>query len=112
MTGLCHMRHEIRTFACDQPDESIIFSTHTAGIHDIRIWELSCHPDHFVSDYQEWLCNGFGFMIQMGPDLGHKMRDAFEQSLTLGFDRVILTGSDLLHLPGAVIETAAQKTGA
>lgn len=73
---------------------------------------ISCHPDHLVSDYQEWLGNGVGFMIQKGPDLGHKMQDAFQQSFALGFDRVILMGSDLPHLPGAVIEAAAQKTGA
>lgn len=73
---------------------------------------ISCHPDHLVSDYQEWLGHGFGFMIQKGQDLGCKMQDAFEQSFALGFDRVILMGSDLPHLPGAVIEAAAQKTGA
>ncbi|MDT8380490.1 MAG: TIGR04282 family arsenosugar biosynthesis glycosyltransferase [Desulfotignum sp.] len=73
---------------------------------------LSCHPDHPVSDFREWLGNGFQYMVQKGPDLGHKMRDAFEQGFALGYDRVILTGSDLPHLPGAVIEEAAQKTGA
>ncbi len=39
------------------------------------------------------------------------MRDAFEQGFARGYDRVILTGSDLPHLPGAVIEKAVQKTG-
>jgi hypothetical protein len=73
---------------------------------------ISCHPDHLVSDYQEWLGNKVGFMIQKGPDLGHKMQDAFEQSFALGFDRVILVGSDLPHMPNTIIEEAAQKTGA
>ncbi len=73
---------------------------------------ISCHPDHLVSDYREWLGSGFDFMVQKGPDLGHKMRDAFEQGFSRGFDRVILTGSDLPHLPGAAIQEAAQRTGA
>ncbi len=73
---------------------------------------ISCHPDHPVSDYREWLGSGFDFMVQKGPDLGHKMRDAFEQGFALGFDRVILTGSDLPHLSGATIGEAAQRTGA
>lgn len=73
---------------------------------------ISCHPDHPVSDYQKWLGSGFDFMAQKGSDLGHKMRDAFEQGFARGFDRVILTGSDLPHLQAATIEEAAQKTGA
>jgi rSAM/selenodomain-associated transferase 1 len=72
---------------------------------------ISCHPDHRVSNYEEWLGPGFQYMVQQGPDLGHKMRDAFEQAFILGYDRVILTGSDLPHLAGATIEEAAQKTG-
>lgn len=72
---------------------------------------ISCHPDHPVSGYREWLGPGFHYVVQRGPDLGHKMRDAFEQGFALGYDRVILTGSDLPHLPLAVIEKAAQKTG-
>jgi rSAM/selenodomain-associated transferase 1 len=72
---------------------------------------ISCHPDHRVSGYREWLGPGFQYMVQHGPDLGDKMRDAFEQSFARGYDRVILTGSDLPHLPGDVIEEAAQKTG-
>jgi uncharacterized protein len=71
---------------------------------------ISCHPDYPVSDYREWLGSGFDFITQKGSDLGHKMRDAFEQGFALGFDRVILTGSDLPHLPAAAIEEAAQRT--
>lgn len=73
---------------------------------------ISCHPDHPVFDYQEWLGSGVDFMVQKGPDLGQKMRDAFEQGFSRGFDRVVLTGSDLPHLPGAAIQEAAQRTGA
>jgi uncharacterized protein len=72
---------------------------------------ISCHPDYPVSDYREWLGSGLAFMVQKGQDLGHKMRDAFEQGFALGYDKVILTGSDLPHLPAATIEDAAQKTG-
>jgi uncharacterized protein len=70
---------------------------------------ISCHPDHPVSDFREWLGPGFQYLVQRGPDLGHKMQDAFEQAFALGYDRVILTGSDLPHLPGATIEAAAQR---
>ena len=72
---------------------------------------ISCHPDHPVSDYREWLGSGCDFMMQKGADLGQKMRDAFEQAFALGFDRIILTGSDLPHLTAAIIEEAAQRTG-
>ncbi len=72
---------------------------------------ISCHPDHPVSHYRAWLGSGCDFMVQKGADLGQKMRDAFENAFALGFDRVILTGSDLPHLPAAIIEEAAQRTG-
>lgn len=71
---------------------------------------ISCHPDYPVFDYQEWLGSGFDFMVQKGANLGHKMRDAFEQAFACGFDRIILTGSDLPHLRAATIEEAAQRT--
>jgi uncharacterized protein len=71
---------------------------------------ISCHPDHPASDYREWLGSGCDFMVQKGADLGRKMRDAFEQAFALGFDRVILTGSDLPHLPAVTIIEAAQRT--
>ena len=70
---------------------------------------ISCHPDHPVSDYLEWLGTGFSFMVQKGADLGNKMRDAFEQGFALGYNRVILTGSDLPHLPAATLDDAAKK---
>ncbi len=70
---------------------------------------ISCHPDHPVSDYREWLGSGFDFMVQKGLNLGHKMRDAFEQGFVRGFDRVILTGSDLPHLPAATLDEAAKS---
>jgi uncharacterized protein len=73
---------------------------------------ISCHPDHRVSEFRQWLGTGFQYIIQKGPDLGRKMRDSFEQGFALGYDRVVLTGSDLPHLPGSIIEAAAQKTGA
>jgi uncharacterized protein len=73
---------------------------------------ISCHPDHPVSDYREWVGTDVSFLVQRGPDLGHKMRDAFEQGFALGYDRVVLMGSDLPHLPAATIEEAAQRTGA
>ncbi len=72
---------------------------------------ISCHPDHPVSDYREWLGSGFDFMVQKGEDIGHKMRNGFEQGFAIGFNRVILIGSDLPHLPAATIEEAVQKTG-
>jgi len=71
---------------------------------------ICCHPDHPVSDYRKWLGTGFQYMVQKGPDLGQKMRDAFEQAFALGYDRVVLTGSDLPHLAAATLEQAAQST--
>lgn len=71
---------------------------------------ISCHPDHPVSDYLKWLGSGVDFLVQKGADLGRKMRDAFEQAFALGFDRVILIGSDLPHLRGAILKEAAKST--
>lgn len=73
---------------------------------------ISCHPDHPVSDFRNWLGSGFYFMAQDGPDLGHKIRNAFEQGFALGYGQIILIGSDLPHLSAGTILEAAQRTGA
>lgn len=99
-----------RENACELYREFVRIMLETCRISGFDV-VVSCHPDHPVSDFREWLGPEFQYMVQQGPDLGHKMRDAFEQAFILGYDRVILTGSDLPHLPGATIQKAAQKTG-
>jgi len=58
-----------------------------------------CHPDHKLEDYQAWLGKSYRYMVQDKGDLGRKMEDAFHQAFGLGYFRVVLTGSDLPHLP-------------
>jgi len=70
---------------------------------------LSCHPGRPVSDYQKWLGDEYTFIVQQGHDLGSIMRDSFEQAFDRGFFGVILTGSDIPHLPGGYIEKAFRK---
>ncbi len=37
---------------------------------------------------------GFGWLPQRGSDLSHRMTDVFEQLFLLGYDRVVMRGSD------------------
>ncbi|WP_291320026.1 TIGR04282 family arsenosugar biosynthesis glycosyltransferase [Desulfonatronospira sp.] len=70
---------------------------------------LSCHPDRPARDYHDWLGNNYSLIVQNGSDLGSIMHNSFEQVFELGFSRVILTGSDIPHLPVSYIQTAFSR---
>ncbi|EFI35924.1 Protein of unknown function DUF2064 [Desulfonatronospira thiodismutans ASO3-1] len=56
---------------------------------------LFCHPDSTLDKYRAWLGEENDYFIQGPGNIGDKMRAAFEQSFELGFDRVVLAGTDV-----------------
>jgi rSAM/selenodomain-associated transferase 1 len=50
-----------------------------------------------------WLGAGRRYLPQHGPDLGARMRAAFEATFAAGYGKVVIVGSDLPDLPAAFI---------
>lgn len=70
---------------------------------------ICCHPDQMIEDYQAWLGNSYKYIVQGRGDLGRKMEDAFHQAFELGYLKVVLTGSDLPHLPLHYLQAAFDR---
>lgn len=48
----------------------------------------------------------YGKHLQVGPDLGERMLNAFQKGFEAGFERVIVIGSDMYHLSQSDLEAA------
>jgi len=51
----------------------------------------------------------FGKYLQMGSDLGERMKGAFRQAFDDGADRVVIIGSDCPDLSEAIVENAFER---
>ena len=70
---------------------------------------LSCHPCQPLPAYRDWLGGGYRYISQGEGDLGAKMRTSFETAFAQGCSRVVLTGSDLPHLPAEYLQSALTR---
>ncbi len=66
-----------------------------------------CHfPARMDHSALPWTRTPSLFMPQEGRDLGERMENAFRRSFLLGFERVVLIGSDIPDLPSLVLREA------
>jgi len=67
---------------------------------------LFCHPDSTLDKYRAWLGEENDYFIQGPGNIGDKMRAAFEQAFELGFDRVVLAGTDVPQMTREILQQA------
>ena len=67
---------------------------------------LTFTPADRYHDVRERFGDRFRYLPQEGGDLGERMERAFSVCFSLGFDTVVLIGSDTPDLPAEVIEEA------
>lgn len=60
-------------------------------------------------EFAEWLGTERSYSPQREGDLGHRMKGAFSAAFSLGFEKVVLMGSDLPDLPSTIIEDAVDS---
>jgi hypothetical protein len=77
---------------------------------------IVCHaPEGARQAMRDWLGSGHRYLGQKGADLGRRMENAFREAFLLGYDRVILVGSDVPGLTPAILDeglNALNKTTA
>jgi len=61
---------------------------------------------NFIDDNDIWENDLFGKFLQRGDGVGNRMKNAFADSFLDGFERVVLTGSDIIGLTPEIIEQA------
>lgn len=59
-----------------------------------------------ISNDDLWDANSFRKKLQNGDDLGQRMQNAFSEVLEMGYQKVIIIGSDLLDLNAELVNNA------
>ncbi|MBD3308960.1 DUF2064 domain-containing protein [candidate division KSB3 bacterium] len=59
--------------------------------------------------FRRWLEGDFVYLPQHGNNLGERMGNSFQGAFRLGFERVVLIGSDLPDLPAQYVEMAFER---
>ncbi len=60
-------------------------------------------PETARDDMHEWLGSDCRYLSQKGADLGRRMENAFREAFFMGYDRVVLVGSDIPGLSSGVL---------
>ena len=63
-------------------------------------------PPDSKEQFQQWLGKEYSYIPQAGQDLGQRMKNAFLQTFSGGFNSVIVIGSDSPDLPAEHLELA------
>jgi rSAM/selenodomain-associated transferase 1 len=69
-------------------------------------FEIYFYPPDSRQKVGQWLGDEHTLVPQMGNDLGDRMKNAFEQVFSRGFNRVLLIGSDSPDLTNLLIDEA------
>ena len=71
--------------------------------------DLFVFYDTIISDDDIWKNTIYNKKIQVGNDLGERMKNAFQELFNLGYKNCIIVGSDLFDLQAKHIELAFDK---
>jgi uncharacterized protein len=80
------------------------------------LWPLiiAFYPSDAGEEMESWLGNGYTFTSQHGDGLGERMKNAFMEAFSRGFQGALLIGSDIPDLPNRILDEACaslEKSG-
>jgi len=82
---------------------------HTASVlKNINIDKFVFYSESIIND-AIWNTSFFKKRLQKGNDLGERMQNAFSELFNLGYEKVVIIGSDLLDLNSEIITKAFKK---
>ena len=67
---------------------------------------ICIRPGDSIEECISWLGNDHSFLIQVGSDLGERMKNCFLGAFERGYHRAVLIGSDIPDLPGSIVDDA------
>ena len=74
--------------------------------HGSFVLRICFYPVEAKRKVADWLGKEHVYIPQKGQDLGERMENGFLAAFAEGFQRVVLIGSDIPDLPGAILEEA------
>jgi rSAM/selenodomain-associated transferase 1 len=87
----------------------LIYKELLAKAHELAISvpvSKAVYYSNFIDDNDMWENDVFQKFLQMEEGVGNRMKNAFVDSFLDGFEKVVLTGSDIIGLSPEVIEQA------
>lgn len=63
-------------------------------------------PLEKTEDFRQWLGEKNEYSVQVGSDLGERMKNSFVEAFSNGYNKAILVGSDIPELPASIISRA------
>lgn len=76
---------------------------------------LDCNKQVWYSEFIEgedlWSAGGYEKRLQAGEDLGERMKDAFRQTFSEGYQNVVIIGSDCAGLTSTLVKNAFSLLG-
>lgn len=78
-----------------------------ATLQDLNIsFKIFFAPSDAQEKFRKWLGKKYSYVLQIGQDLGQRMKNAFLHTFTEGFNSVVIIGSDSPDLPAEYLELA------
>ncbi|MHC4488680.1 MAG: TIGR04282 family arsenosugar biosynthesis glycosyltransferase [Planctomycetota bacterium] len=74
-------------------------------------FRICLDPPHADEQVKQWLGKEYSYAPQIGQDLGQRMRNAFSQAFSEGFNNVVIIGSDSPDLPAEYLDLAFKVLG-
>jgi rSAM/selenodomain-associated transferase 1 len=87
----------------------LIYKELLAKAHDLAVstpFAKAVYYSNFIDDNDIWENDLFEKFLQRDEGVGNRMKNAFADSFLDGFDKVVLTGSDIIGLSPEIIEQA------
>jgi len=70
---------------------------------------ITFDPPESESRMRSWLSDRYSYLPQSGPELGSRLRNAFQEMFQKGARKVLAIGSDTLGLEAKVVEEAFRE---
>lgn len=80
----------------------ILTTLHTLSVN----FKIVFYPPDVENQFHQWLSEKYSYAPQIGRDLGQRIKNAFLQAFSDGFNSVVIIGSDSPDLPADFVNRA------
>jgi len=95
-----HVGHDVATDLYKSFVADILTTLHTLSVN----FRIVFYPPDAGDQFQQWFGEKYSYAPQIGQDLGQRMKNAFLQAFSDGFNSVVIIGSDSPDLPADYLD--------
>jgi rSAM/selenodomain-associated transferase 1 len=102
---------KVKSRLSDDFDDTFVLKLYEKFVEDLlemlnteKFSVIICyHPTGTIENYKKWLGEDYTYISQEGKDLGERLKNCFQKGFNLGFEKLIVIGSDSPDLPINII---------